>query len=249
MQNFKSCFAYLRVSTSRQGRSGLGLDAQREAIAAFVGREHLSVLGWFAEVETGGGSDALERRPQLAEALKVAQRARCPIVVAKLDRLSRDVHFVSGLMAQRVPFVVAELGLDTDPFLLHLYAALAEKERALISERTRAALARKLAAGGILGNRKNFHVAQRAGAASNKLAADRFAANLLPIVRDIQNSGVRSLRRIAQALDARGLRTARGGRWSAVQISRLLVRSGTSPSVQQVAPAMSEIAVLSEGEN
>ena len=93
-------------------------------------------LGEFTEVETGKGADALDRRPQLAAALATARQAKCPVLVAKLDRLSRDVAFIAGLMAQRVPFIVAELGADADPFMLHLYAALAEKERRQISERT-----------------------------------------------------------------------------------------------------------------
>jgi DNA invertase Pin-like site-specific DNA recombinase len=94
----------------------------------------------FTEVETGKGADALSQRPQLAAALKEARRQKCAVAVAKLDRLSRDVHFISGLMAHKVPFIVAELGTGVDPFMLHIYAALAEKERALISERTKAAL-------------------------------------------------------------------------------------------------------------
>src|SRR4029077_3732520 len=106
----------------------------------------------FVEVETGKGSDALERRPQLAAALAEARRKRCSVAVAKLDRLSRDVHFISGLMAHRVPFLVAELGSDVDPFILHLFAALAEKERALISTRTRQALSAAKARGVALGN-------------------------------------------------------------------------------------------------
>ena len=108
----------------------------------------------FVEVETGKGSDALERRPQLAAALAEARRKRCSIGVAKLDRLSRDVHFISGLMAHRVPFVVAELGADVDPFILHLFAALAEKERAMISTRTKAALKAAKARGVKLGGPK-----------------------------------------------------------------------------------------------
>jgi DNA invertase Pin-like site-specific DNA recombinase len=122
--------SYLRVSTGRQGRSGLGLEAQREAVHRFAEAEGLELAGEHIEVESGKGADALDRRPQLAAALAEAKRRKCPVVVAKLDRLSRDVHFISGLMTQRVPFIVAELGADTDPFLLHLYAALAEKERA-----------------------------------------------------------------------------------------------------------------------
>jgi DNA invertase Pin-like site-specific DNA recombinase len=112
-------------------------------VARFVEAEGLTVIAEHVEIETGKGSDALARRLKLHEALARARKARAAVVVAKLDRLSRDVHFISGLMTERVPFVVAELGSDVDPFVLHLFAALAEKERALISERTRAALARE----------------------------------------------------------------------------------------------------------
>jgi DNA invertase Pin-like site-specific DNA recombinase len=118
--------AYLRVSTSRQGRSGLGLEAQRETLARFAQAEGYEIASERVEVETGKGTDALDRRPQLAAALSEARRHRCPVAVAKLDRLSRDVHFISGLMAHRVPFLVAELGPDVDPFILHLFAALAK---------------------------------------------------------------------------------------------------------------------------
>ena len=125
------------------------------------------------------------------------------VVVAKLDRLSRDVHFISGLMAQRVPFIVAELGADADPFMLHIYAALAEKERALISERSRVALAQKKAQGLLLGNRTNLADASAKGADANWSAADAFAANVLPIVRQIEASGMKGHRAIAAALNAR----------------------------------------------
>src|SRR3954453_16895124 len=141
-----SAIAYYRVSTERQRRSGLGLEGQRTAVAGFAQAEGLVIAAEFFEAETGKGTDALERRPQLAAALAAARSAKCPVVVAKLDRLSRDVAFIAGLMAQRVPFIVAELGTDADPFMLHLYAALAEKERRLITERTRTALAAKKAA-------------------------------------------------------------------------------------------------------
>src|SRR3954453_20118462 len=107
--------AYIRVSTSTQGKSGLGIEAQREAIARFCGSEGYEVDAEFVEVETGKGADALERRPQLAAALARARRLKGPIIVAKLDRLSRDVHFISGLMSQRVPFVVAEAGRRRRP--------------------------------------------------------------------------------------------------------------------------------------
>jgi DNA invertase Pin-like site-specific DNA recombinase len=150
--DMEQAIAYVRVSTQRQHRSGLGLEAQRAAIERFAASESLKIATEYVEAETGKGSDALDRRPQLAAALAAAKVAKCSVVVAKLDRLSRDVAFVAGLMAQRVPFIVAELGRDADPFMLHLYAALAEKERRLISERTKAALAAKKAAGAALGN-------------------------------------------------------------------------------------------------
>ena len=139
------------------------------------------------------------------------------------SRLSRDVHFISGLMAQRVPFIVAELGADADPFMLHLYAALAEKERALISTRTKAALAAKKAAGAKLGNPRAAEAAVKAHAA-NRAAADQFAANVLPIVRAIRASGLATLREIADALNARGVRTARGGQWHSSTVHNLLAR-------------------------
>ena len=136
----KTLVAYYRVSTATQGRSGLGLEAQRQAVARFAEAVGFAIITEFEEVETGKGSDAIERRPQLAAALATARQNKAAVVVAKLDRLSRDVAFVAGLMAQKVPFVVAELGQDVEPFLLHLYAALAEKERSMISARTKAAL-------------------------------------------------------------------------------------------------------------
>jgi DNA invertase Pin-like site-specific DNA recombinase len=176
------------------------------------------------EVETGKGADALERRPQLATALAAARKAKASVVVAKLDRLSRDVAFISGLMAQRVPFIVAELGVDCDPFMLHIYAELAQKERSLIAERTRAALAAKKAQGAVLGNRTNLAEAQAAGVARVKQAADAFAANVLPIVRQVQASGVKASKEIAEALNARGVKTSRGGQWHPTSVRLLLAR-------------------------
>src|SRR3954452_14119032 len=139
--NMQPIVSYLRVSSEQQGKSGLGIEAQRYAVERFAAEHGFAIVETFQEVETGKGSDALDRRPQLAAALKRAKGLHCPVLVAKLDRLSRDVAFISGLMAQKVPFIVAELGADTDPFLLHLDAALAEKERSLISRRTKEALA------------------------------------------------------------------------------------------------------------
>ncbi len=223
----KPIITYLRVSTDRQGKSGLGLEAQRSALAKFAEAEGLDVTAEYVEVETGKGADALERRPQLAAALAAARKAKCPVVVAKLDRLSRDVHFISGLMTHKVPFIVAELGAEADPFMLHLYAALAEKERALISQRTTAALAAKKAAGGKLGNRTNLAEAQAKGAAANAAEAERFAANVLPVVEKIRASGVTSLAGIAEELTARGVATPRGRQWHPASVGNLLKRAVT----------------------
>jgi DNA invertase Pin-like site-specific DNA recombinase len=143
-------------------------------------------------------------------------------VVAKLDRLSRDVAFIAGLMAQRVPFVVAELGPDIDPFILHIYAALAEKERAMISARTKEALARAKAKGARLGNPRLDEVRGK-GAESMRAAAERFAANILPLIQPLRDEG-RSLREIANVLNARDVPTARGGKWAPTQIADILKR-------------------------
>ncbi len=220
----KQIVAYIRVSTAQQGKSGLGLAAQRESLTRFAAFENLQVVAEFVEVETGKGSDALDRRPQLAAALAEARRLKCPIIVAKLDRLSRDVHFISGLMAHKVSFVVAELGSDADPFMLHLYAALAEKERQMISHRTRDALKAAKARGVVLGNPKLADVRGRA-VVSNRANADNFAKKVAPIIREIQGSGIASRRAIARALNARGVATARGGQWTAVQVGSILRRA------------------------
>ena len=216
---------YIRVSTGKQGKSGLGIEAQREAIARFAAAEGCELVAEFVEVETGKGCDAIDRRPQLAAALAAARKAKGAVVVAKLCRLSRDVAFISGLMAQRVPFIVAELGADADPFMLHVYAALAEKERSMIADRTRAALAAKKAQGAVLGNRTNLADAARKGNEANRAAADAFAVNVLPVVRQIQAAGATTTRAIAAALNARGIRTARGGAWHDSTVRNLLARA------------------------
>src|SRR4029078_8814738 len=185
----ESAIAYLRVSTQRQQRSGLGIEAQRGAIARFAEAEGLTVIAEYVEAETGKGADALDRRPQLAAALGAAKSAKCSVVVSKLDRLSRDVAFVAGLMAQRVPFIVAELGRDADPFMLHLYAALAEKERRLISERTKAALAIRKASGTKLGNPSNVREAGATGRSTLIEAADDHARSMLPLLRTLRAEG------------------------------------------------------------
>jgi hypothetical protein len=154
----------------------------------------------------------------------IEQAKGCPAAVAKLDRLSRDVHFISGLMAHRVAFVVAELGADVDPFVLHLYAALAEKERALIAGRTKAALAAAKARGVKLGNPNIEHARERAIAVI-KGEAERAAGNVLPIINEVRRAGATSLRQIAEALNSRGISTPRGGVWYATSVRNVLARA------------------------
>jgi len=222
----KPLVAYYRVSTREQGRSGLGIDAQRAAVTRFAEAEDFEIVAEHVEIETGKGSDALDRRPKLAAALAEAcQHGKlCPVAVAKLDRLSRDVHFVSGLMTHRVPFIVAELGADADPFMLHLFAALAQKERALISQRTKAALAAAKARGQALGNPR-LSEARAIANAANKAEADAHTAIVAPAIREAQAAGAKSLRQIAAALNARGIATARGGKWEAATVRNILRRS------------------------
>jgi DNA invertase Pin-like site-specific DNA recombinase len=225
---FNRYYAYLRVSTQRQGASGLGLEAQREAIARFVASEGIEIADEFVEIETGKGADALDRRPKLAAALAQARVAHGAVIVAKLDRLSRDVAFVAGLMAQRVPFIVADLGADTDPFLLHLYAALAEKERALISARTKAALQAAKARGVKLGNPNGAahmrNLDTSAAVRAVKAGADERAASLVATIESLKAEGVTSANGIAAALNGRQIATARGGRWTARSVLNVAAR-------------------------
>jgi DNA invertase Pin-like site-specific DNA recombinase len=215
----KPIISYVRVSTARQGRSGLGLEAQRAALARFCEAEGYKIVAEHLEVETGKGADALDRRPGLAAALSEAKRHKCPVLVAKLDRLSRDVAFIAGLMAQRVAFIVAELGPEADPFMLHIYAALAEKERRLISARTKAALAAARERGTRLGR---YGAEQLAPA--NRAQAVARAQALAPMVAEVRAAGASSLREIAAGLNARGITTAQGNPWSAMQVKRVLER-------------------------
>ncbi|WP_333928940.1 recombinase family protein [Bradyrhizobium sp. CCBAU 11361] len=207
--------AYYRVSREKQGRSGLGLDGQRRLVSAFASNEAMEIAGEFTEVETGKGADALDRRPQLAAALRKAKQLRCPIVVAKLDRLSRDVAFIAGLMAKRVPFIVTELGKDVDPFMLHIYAAVAQKERSVIAERTRLALAEAKHRGKRLGNQRQADI--------NKAAAATRDAQLEPILKAIWDLPYRD---IAQELTDRQIPAPRGGAWNAMSVLRSMKRLG-----------------------
>ena len=207
--------AYYRVSTQKQGRSGLGLEGQRAAVQAFAKAEGFEITAEFTEIETGKGADALERRPQLKAALKAAKKAKCEVAVAKLDRLSRDVAFIAGLMSQRVPFIVCALGRNVDPFTLHIYAALAEQERRMISQRTSAGLQAAKKRGVKLGNPAQAKAMADAAAARD----EALRPVLLPMVGQ-------SSRAIAKALTDQGVEPPRGGAWSNKTVLRMMARLG-----------------------
>ncbi len=202
--------AYYRVSTQKQGRSGLGLEGQRAAVKAFANAEGFEIVEEFTEVETGKGADALDRRPQLKAALKAAKKIKCEVAVAKLDRLSRDVAFIAGLMSQRVPFIVCALGRNVDPFTLHIYAALAEQERRMISQRTSAGLQAAKKRGVKLGN-----PAQAKAMADAAAARD---AELEPVLRELKDL---PLRKISAELERLG-----HGKVPFKTVDRMLVRLG-----------------------
>jgi len=220
----QQAIAYYRVSTQRQRRSGLGLEAQQKAVRDFAALHGYRLAAEYTETESGKGADAMASRPVLKKSVEQAKRNGVPVIVAKLDRLSRDVHFVSGLMAHKVPFIVSELGKDVDPFLLHLCVALAEKERALISARTKAALDAAKDRGKQLGNRTNLAEARRLGVESIKAKADQIARAMLPIIDQLRARGVTTLQAIAESLNARGIRTARDKQWHASTVANLLDR-------------------------
>jgi DNA invertase Pin-like site-specific DNA recombinase len=206
----RQAIGYIRVSTAKQGRSGLGQEAQQAALRRFAEAEGFAFLETFTEVESGGD----DNRPELLRALESARKAKAPIVVAKLDRLSRDVHYISGLMKHRVPFIVTELGADTDPFLLHIYAALAEKERRMISERTKVALKAAKARGVALGGLRDK---------GRELQAEAYqrAEGHRAVFEELSNL---SARKAADELNRRGVPTPGGGKWYAVHVIRVRAR-------------------------
>lgn len=215
---------YTRVSTAEQGKSGLGLEAQLISINEFCTDENIEVIAHYEEIETGKGADALETRPQLKAALTHAKKEGAHLVVAKLDRLGRNVAFISSLMESKVPFIVSQLGKDADSFMLHLYAALSEKERELISTRTKAALQVLKSQGAQLGNRTNLDEARRKSNATNRKQADNFADNVMATIKQFRDNG-ETLPTIAERLNTMGVKTRRGGKWYASTVSNILKRA------------------------
>ncbi len=217
--------AYYRVSTARQGASGLGLEAQKASVMAHLNGGSWELVAEFTEVESGRKSD----RPQLAAALAACKRAKATLIIAKLDRLARNVHFVSGLMESGVEFIAVDFP-TANRLTVHILAAVAEHEAKMISARTKAALEAAKARGKSLGWAIPARAGEQAaacikGAAAGKAQADQFAENTLPIIASIRASGITTLADIAEALNNRGIRTARGGAWYAGTVRNLLARA------------------------
>ena len=212
--------AYYRVSTEKQGRSGLGLDAQREAVHAFLSGGSGTLLGEHTEVESGRRDD----RPELAKALQACRLTGATLLIAKLDRMTRRVSFLANLMDSGVEFVACDNPHATR-FTIHILAAVAEHEAAMISARTKAALAAAKARGVKFGGYRGVTVDHRRGTEALQKRADTFAATVGPMVKQMRRDGL-SLREIGRALTERGIRTARGGAWSADAVRAVLLRSG-----------------------
>jgi len=216
--------AYYRVSTKRQGASGLGLEAQQAAVHGHL-RGHVEALvAEVVEVESGKRND----RPKLAEALRLCRLHKATLIIAKLDRLARNVAFVSALMEAGVDFVAVDFP-QANRLTVHILAAVAEHEAKAISERTKAALVRAKARGVKLGGARNHlaATAPKAHAASlavRRAKAEDRAADLLPVIVEIRARGASSFRAIADALNARGILTARGRQWKPMQVSRIEAR-------------------------
>jgi DNA invertase Pin-like site-specific DNA recombinase len=212
--------SYCRLSTDRQGKSGLGLEAQKKAVADYLNGGSWELVGEFVEIESGKRAD----RPELAKAIDICKRQKAKLVIAKLDRLSRNLAFIATMMEAGVEFVAVD-NPTANRLTIHILAAVAQHEREMIAERTKAALQAAKARGKRLGNPRLADVRGK-GSEANRIAADQFAANVLPIIKQIQKQGITSAQGIAVELTARSVRTARGGRWSHVQVAQLLARAG-----------------------
>lgn len=212
--------SYLRVSTQAQGRSGLGLEAQRAAVGAYLQGIRGEIVQEFVETETGKGSNALERRPQLRAALAVCKKTGSTLLIAKLDRLARNVHFVSGLLETGVEFLAVDMPA-ANKVMIQMFSVMAEWERDQISARTKAALAAAKARGIELGVSGPENL--RRNVEERQEAAQVFAEKLMPVLSGLRAVGLSQAEQVAR-LNEIGIAAPRGGRWSRVQLQRVTSR-------------------------
>jgi len=213
--------AYYRVSTARQGQSGLGLEAQQAAVEQHLNGGDWTLIESYTEIESGKRND----RPEIAKALAACKRHKATLVIAKLDRLGRNVAFVANLMESGVEFLAVD-NPHANKFMVHMLAAFAEHERDLISQRTRDALAAAKARGVELGKHGKILARQ------NRATADRFAHQIKPVITDLRASGITSIRALAKALNKRQVPTAAGGRWHGATVHRLIQRIDSQPDLR-----------------
>jgi DNA invertase Pin-like site-specific DNA recombinase len=212
---------YVRVSSKQQQTSGLSLEDQEIQIREFAEQNSFELIAVHQEIASGGD----DNRPVLQDVLTEAKKIGAHIIVAKLDRISRSVHFISGLMKYEVPFLTVEFGMEADPFVLHLFASFAEKQRRYISSRTKQALRRKKERepNWVAGNPRWDESLDSARRVKTE-KADSFASEIKPIIDEIKQAGIVTLAGIATALNARGIQTARGGRWHATTVRNIVQR-------------------------
>lgn len=210
--------AYYRVSTQKQGMSGLGLEAQKAAVAKYLNGSDCLLIGEFEEVETGKGSNALNKRPQLRAALAAAKKAKATLVIAKLDRLARNVHFISGLLETGVEFIAVDMP-NANKTMLQIFASMAEWERDAISARTKAAYDAKKARCVERGEVFKCNLANNI--LERKEVASAFAESLRVNIEGFKLQGL-SQRTMVEELNLAGISTINGGKWSLVQIQRLI---------------------------
>src|SRR6056297_1234555 len=225
MESRQKIVSYIRVSTDKQGRSGLGLEAQRAAIAAYAKTANAVTISEYQEVESGRNN----ARPELEKALRAARVHGAKVVIAKLDRLSRNAAFLLKLQDSGADFTACDMP-DASPFTVGIMAVLAQQESKMISDRTRAAMQAAKARGQVFGNPNGADALKRAGKgneASRQAAsanADTFAHDLSDVLEDIESSGITTLSGIANTLNQRGIRTARGGKWYPTTVKNLQKR-------------------------
>ena len=214
--------AYYRVSTQKQGLSGLGLEAQKASVASYLNGGAWELIGEFVEVETGKGANALDKRPKLRTALEICRKQGATLIIAKLDRLARNVHFVSGLLETGCDFVAADMP-QANKVMIQMHAVMSEWERDQISTRTKAALAAAKARGIKLGFAGSSNL--KRNIEERKNAADTFAAKLVGVIQGFKANGLSQRAMVAQ-LNQIGIRTVKGGEWSLVQLQRIMKRHG-----------------------